>query len=301
MRILHVDTGMDMRGGQYQALLLMKALRDAGHECGLLARDNGRLLVAASLAGFNVHAAGKASLWKDSPRFELVHAHNSGAHTLAAIASRRPFVVSRRVAFAVGGSAASRWKYRQASRFIAVSRFVAQQLEAAGIAAGLIDVVFDAVDTPRVGDRWSSEHPAVALASRDPDKGRDLVEAAAAQSGIEVVYPGDLIAGLSRASMFVYATRSEGLGSAALLAMQMGVPVVASKVGGLAEVFEDGMSGLYVENDPADLARAMRRILGSPALAHSLIENAHRRIDSLFTPQALLAGTLGSYRKALAA
>jgi glycosyltransferase involved in cell wall biosynthesis len=100
--------------------------------------------------------------------------------------------------------------------------------------------------------------------------------------------------------MFVYVTRSEGLGSAALVAMQMGVPVIASKVGGLAEVFEDGVSGLYVQNEPGEIARAMRRILASRTLAQTLIENAFGRIDALFTPERLVTATLASYEKALA-
>ncbi len=36
--------------------------------------------------------------------------------------------------------------------------------------------------------------------------------------------------------------------------MSMGVPVIASRVGGLAELFTDGSSGLYVENDAEEIA-----------------------------------------------
>ena len=44
--------------------------------------------------------------------------------------------------------------------------------------------------------------------------------------------------------MFVYITESEGLGSAVLLAMAAGTPVIASRVGGLPEAIEDGVNGL---------------------------------------------------------
>jgi glycosyltransferase involved in cell wall biosynthesis len=290
-----------MKGAQYQVLLLMKVLRSAGHDCELLARDDGRLWAAAAVADFRVHSASKRALWTQSPRFQLVHAHDADAHTLASLAGRRPIVVSRRVAFPVGKSAAARWKYRQAARYLAVSQFVARELEAAGVSAEAIDVVYDAVDVARGTASWSEQFAAIALPSKDPGKGRDLVEAAAAQSGVLVAYPDDLMAALARASMFIYATRAEALGSAALLAMQMGIPVIASKVGGLAEVFEDGVSGLYVENDPAEIARAMRRILSSAALAKNLIENAYRRIDALFTPERLLSATVAAYEKALTA
>jgi L-malate glycosyltransferase len=126
------------------------------------------------------------------------------------------------------------------------------------------------------------------------------VEQAGKVSGVEIVYSQSLPQDLSRASMFLYITRSEGLGSAALLAMNQGVPVIASKVGGLAEVLEDGVSGIYVQNNVAEIVRAMRRILSSRALATQLIEAGRRRIAEQFTPGHLLKGTLASYEKALA-
>jgi glycosyltransferase involved in cell wall biosynthesis len=99
--------------------------------------------------------------------------------------------------------------------------------------------------------------------------------------------------------MFVYITRSEGLGSAALLAMSMGVPVIASRIGGLPEVIEDGVSGVLVENDAAEIASAMKRIVKDSLQARSLIENAKARVAARFTPRHLVAATLASYRRAL--
>ena len=46
MRILHLDTGREMRGGQWQALRLHSALLGAGHESLLLAREASPLLAA---------------------------------------------------------------------------------------------------------------------------------------------------------------------------------------------------------------------------------------------------------------
>ena len=73
----------------------------------------------------------------------------------------------------------------------------------------------------------------VALSLEDPAKGRDLVERAAVAAGVPIVLSQDLNADLQNASLFLYISRSEGLGSAALLAMSLGVPVIASRVGGL--------------------------------------------------------------------
>jgi glycosyltransferase involved in cell wall biosynthesis len=300
VRVLHIDMGREMRGGQRQVLLLMKGLREAGHESILLARENGPLWRAAVEADFVVYGAKLRHIRKHSERADVVHAHDARSHTAAALAARRNFVVSRRVAFPVSRSRISRWKYGRAAHFLAVSQCAADQLLAAGIASAKIDVVFDGVEPAARAAEWSIEYPAVALASSDPHKGRDLVEQAAGAAGIPVHYSSDLEKDLRRASMFVYITRSEGLGSAALLAMSLGIPVVASHVGGLPEVILDGESGILVANQSAEIARAMRRLIEDTASTQRLIGNARLRVEKLFSRERLVERTLGAYRRALA-
>ncbi len=300
MQILHIDTGAEMRGGQYQVLLLLKGLKSAGHESILLARENGPLSTAAGAAGFTVYPAETKELWRRSKEVIIIHAHDARAHTIAAIASRRKFVVSRRVAFPVRRSVASLWKYQRPARFLAVSHFVARELLAAGIRKEKIDVVYDGVDTDLIPRGRSPNNFAVALASEDPQKGRDLVQQAGKLADLPVVFSDDLRRDLPGASMFVYITRSEGLGSAALLAMAMGVPVIASCVGGLTEVFADGVSGIFVSNDVPEIAAAMRKVIDDQPLAHSLCENGKARIAECFTKEHLVRATLASYERALA-
>lgn len=299
MHVLHIDTGLEMRGGQRQVLMLLQALRDAGHECTLLAAKAGELSFAAIQAQFPVLPADAGHIWRLSPKADLVHAHDARAHTLAAISARRKFVVSRRVAFPVRRSVASLWKYQRPARFLAVSRFVAQELETVGLRHEKIDVVYDAVadNVPQPG--LSPLNPVVTLASRDREKGRDLVECAAVLGGFPVVFSSHLESDLLHASAFVYISRSEGLGSAALLAMAMGVPVVASCVGGLTEIFEDEISGLFSQNEPAEIARKVQRLRSDRDLALHLVECAKQRIAEGFTVRHLLEGTMRSYRRAL--
>ncbi len=144
------------------------------------------------------------------------------------------------------------------------------------------------------GIRQLRLHPAIRR------KDATLVEQAASMAGIPVVFSNTLPDDLTRASSFVYITRSEGLGSAVLLAMSMGVPVIASRVGGLTEIFSDGISGLFVANEAQAIAGAMRRIVEDETLARLLIEHGKARIAECFTKQHLLQGTLASYRSALA-
>ncbi len=290
-----------MRGGQHQVLLLLQALREAGHQSTLLARDGGPLSKAAAGEGFPVYAATAREVWRRAKDADLVHAHDSRAHAIAAVASRCKFVVSRRVAFAIRKSPATAWKYHRAARFLAVSEFVAKQLERGGICREKIDVVFDAITCGNTAREWRAEYPIVTLASRDPWKGRDLVEQAMEIAGVRVVFSRNLHEDLRQASMFLYITRSEGLGSAALLALGMGVPLIASCVGGLTEVFEDGVSGFSVSNEPQAIAQAIHRILEQPAFAHALIEKGRQRVQQRFTVEHLVQRTLLSYGRALAA
>lgn len=300
MRILHLDTGKSLRGGQIQALLLIDGLLKSGHHCVLLARENGPLWEAAQHAGISIFPATLPQLSRRSAQSDLVHAHDAHAHTMAAVASRRPFVAARRVAFPVNRSLASKWKYSRPRRFLAVSRFVASELQAAGVRSEKIDVVYDGVEVSRSAEAWDASYPAVALASTDPLKGRSLVESAARAAGIPVVFSSDLQNNLLTASMFVYITQSEGLGSAALVAMAMGVPAIASCVGGLAEVFENEVSGLFVRNEPDEIARTMRRVRENSALAATLIDGGKRRVNQMFTKQQMVEGTLACYARSLA-
>jgi glycosyltransferase involved in cell wall biosynthesis len=281
-------------------LLLLGALREAGHQSTLLAREKSPLWSAAGAQEFPVYGSGIKNVWQYSRDADVAHAHDARAHTAAAFGSKCKFVVSRRVAFPVRRSIGSIWKYERAARFLAVSQFVAKELESAGIRKEKIDIVYDGVDLQERTEEWNPEYPAVALASRDVKKGRDLVEQAAEFAHIPMVFSEDLQRDLHRASMFVYVTQSEGLGSAALLAMNMGVPVIASRVGGLTEVVTNGVSGILVENDPHEIARAMRRILEEPAFGHRVIEQARARVAECFTLGHLVRGTLLSYARALA-
>ncbi len=300
MRLLHIDTGCEMRGGQRQVLLLLRLLTGVGHECVLLASKESPLRRAVAGLGIPVHDARLSRVWSLSANADLVHVHDAHAHTLAALAARAPIVVSRRVGFPVKRSSLSRWKYARAARFLSVSRFVAGQLYAAGIPAGKVDVVYDAVDDIPAQTCWSTDAPVVALANADPMKGRDLVEAACRLANVHSIFSNDLSRDLRRASMFLYISRSEGLGSAALLAMAMGVPVIASRVGGLAEIMEPGVSGICVENDPPQIAAAIKHLLTDPDFARGLIEKAHERIAAQFSKEILLDATLQSYSRALA-
>ena len=296
---LHIDTGREMRGGQWQVFYLLEGMTKAGHDCTLLSRPGSPLLERARAAGIDARPLRLPELIRIAPSHELVHAHDARAHTLASFLGR-PVVVSRRVAFPVGRSPSSRWKYARASRYIAVSNYVRNILIAAGISDDKIDVVYDGVPLPPE-PRLDSRSRIVAIDSSDPGKGRLLIENAARRAHLEVVFSKNLPADLTEAALFVYVTESEGLGSAALLAMGAGVPVLASAVGGLPEVVEDGVTGLLMPENSSDrIASAMLEMLRDRTRLAQFGRNARERAERAFTTEHMLRNTLSVYEKVLA-
>jgi len=142
-------------------------------------------------------------------------------------------------------------------RFIAVSNYVKSVLIAGGVnrrRSAWYTMEFHCSLPPSPVDRI------VVPASRDPLKGTALAIEAARLAGLSPMVSNDLERDLPGASMFLYITYSEGLGSGILLAMSAGVPVVASRIGGIPEIIEDGESGLLVANTAVDIAAAILRL-----------------------------------------
>jgi glycosyltransferase involved in cell wall biosynthesis len=293
MRVLHLDAGREMRGGQWQVLRLIEGLAAEGIESTLLAREGAPLFAAARKRGWRVEPLGLARAVLHARRHDLIHAHDARTHTLGAIVRGRPLVVARRVAFAVG----SRWKYGRAARYIAVSEFVKGVLIAGGVPAERISVVYDGVPVleQAQGDRIIT--PANAA---DPAKGAPLAAEAARLAGVELTPSGNLEADLLSARLFVYITHSEGLGSAALLAMSAGVPVIASKAGGLPEAVRHGETGLLVENEPDRIAAAIRQLAGDRELARRMGAAGRRAVIADFTVDRMVRHTMEVYRQVLA-
>ena len=295
MRILHLDSGREMRGGQWQVLRLHQALIAAGHESLLLAREDGPLLRMAEQRSLPCQPLRVLRVAHQSRRFDLVHAHDSRSHTWAALFSRVPLIVSRRVAFPIRTPAGSRWKYRRVSRFLAVSKFVAGELVAVGIDQNRIDIVYDGVEVPA---NPSTGETILTPYTLDPAKGLALAEEAAVLAGLPLVQSKNLEQDLPHCRALVYLTQSEGLGSGILLGMASGVAVIASRVGGIPELIEDGVTGILVQNEANLVATAMRRL--DPAFCQKLGQAAREAVVNRFTVSHMANATLAAYRKVLA-
>lgn len=106
---------------------------------------------------------------------------------------------------------------------------------------------------------------------------------------------------LRRLDLLVMPSLHEGLPFALLEAMYQGVPVLASRVGGLAEVIRHGVTGVLVEpGDDAGLAEAIERLDCDPALRRRLVESAHQLVCEKFLLKSMAAQYLEIYRRVLA-
>lgn len=85
------------------------------------------------------------------------------------------------------------------------------------------------------------------------------------------------------AHLFMLPSNYEGLPMTILEAMSYGRPVVASDVGGIREMVEDGKTGFAAENTPDAFAGHIRRILEDEAFCATLSENALQKFRESFT------------------
>jgi glycogen(starch) synthase len=134
---------------------------------------------------------------------------------------------------------------------------------------------------------------------------RDILEAEARASGQgrKIQFTGfasdrEVINLMSSADVLVVPSIYEPFGIVALEGMATGVPVVASKVGGLSEVIEHDRTGLFVyPKNPDSIAWGVDRILSDPDHAKWLAENAKEKLHKAYSWEAVAMKTVDVYRK----
>jgi glycosyltransferase involved in cell wall biosynthesis len=83
-------------------------------------------------------------------------------------------------------------------------------------------------------------------------------------------------------------------------AFAKGTPVIASKLGAMAEIVEDGRSGLHFKpGDPVDLAEKARRILADPLKLKWMRQAAREKFAQNFTADANHRILMAIYERAL--
>ena len=255
--------------------------------------------------------------WVAEQRAELIHANTVLAlpEALARPRGGPPVVlqVHEVLGSGLGASAAARLA-RRVDTVVAVSEAAATPLRARGIDPR---IVYSGVPDPPAVARREGRTPLVVgmLGTVSRHKGSAVFAAVARRLrdlDVEFRMAGAPIAGPERAwaeallasatadgivhrpwvdpyeeladwDVLLSPSRTEAFGLAVQEAMAMGVPVIASRVGGIPEQLDEE-SGILVEPDDVDgFANAVRRLAADPDLRGALGEAGRRRRERLFT------------------
>jgi glycosyltransferase involved in cell wall biosynthesis len=244
-----------------------------------------------------------------------------------------PLVVTRRVPFVPRG----RLKYgRRVARFIAISSAVREALVAGGVDENRIELVYSGVPRPSVTKprdwrtecRWprdsvvcgivgamTAEKGVATLSeigARIPDASRSRIrlvllggQSAGSQSvgGLTAFRAGfvdEIHAAMAGLDILLHPSSAEGLGTAVIDAMALGVPPVAFRVGGLPELIQDQRSGILVPaGDVGAFAAATDRLVRDEVFRASLAAAGPGRAAE-FSVDRMVRGTQAVYDAVLA-
>ncbi|MEV0595075.1 glycosyltransferase [Nonomuraea cavernae] len=98
------------------------------------------------------------------------------------------------------------------------------------------------------------------------------------------------------ADVVLLTSDNEGTPLTLIEAQMAGTPVVATRVGSVAEVVQDGRTGLLAAADPAELADRTAHLLSTPSFARQLGAAAHSWATASFDVDSLVANTEALYR-----
>lgn len=323
-RVAHVDTERGWRGGQVQLHAFLRRSSPALEHHLLV--PLGSPWVDRAPEGVVVHRlplwGRRVGAWDLARRLAALEPSVVGVHTAHALAltpTRWRRVVHRRVDFQPSRGALRRM--RSAERVLAVSEAVAAILRAGGVLRQT--VVYDGVphDVPLFEAHAArrllavgalvphKDHATLLRAMTELDVPLDIagdgplrprLQRRIRRLGLEdrvrlLGRVDDVPARLAAATALVHPSKEEGLGQSVLEALAHGVPVVATRAGGLPEAV-GGDGRLVTRQDAGALAAALRDVLGDrQARAH--LAGARPARSRRFSVDAMVAATEAAYRE----
>jgi glycosyltransferase involved in cell wall biosynthesis len=129
------------------------------------------------------------------------------------------------------------------------------------------------------------------------------IEASVRRHGVEsaVLFGGyrrDVAACMKGFDLLVHPSLSESFGQVLVEAMAVGTPVIATSVGGVPEIVEDGRTGLLVPpRDPAAIAAAVERLRTEPSLRLRLAREGELDVRRTFTVERMVARQVACYEE----
>ena len=360
IKILHLETALEWRGGQQQIVYLLQGLIANGIQTVLACspkseimkycRKNNLPVLPVEIGhGWDFSAARQIARFMQENAFNILHAHSSHALSLSLLVKtmRRSvkLVASRRVDFSVNKPVIGSLKYnnRLIDRIVCISENIARVLQQDGVDARKLTVIHSGIDVHRfVGVETSelraelnisSEHlivgtvaalvghkdyPTLMQAAQLVCKKRADVTFLAVGDGGDrgklnalhkelglgdcfrfVGFRSDLQRFYNLFDIFVLSSYLEGLGTSVLDALACGLPVVATRAGGIPEMIVHEQNGLLVEKkNPRELAAGIERLINDDALRERLSQNARQSVKA-FSYENMVQKHLMLYRELL--
>ncbi len=358
MRIVHVSTPLSWRGGEQQLAYLTTELAKKNILQAVICPSGTKLeeyCISSNLKVFSVknrwQFPGKIFDICTEYDMDLIHAHDSHAHTAAVFSgtifrNKVPVVVSRRVDFPVKKGILSQLKYnyKRVYKIICVSETIMKITEPAIKDKSKIEIVYSGVDLSKFEKRLNQgklrkefsihqakylignvaaiaphkdyitfvdtaellikqKFPAIFFIIGDgPEK--NIIENYIKQKDLEehIILTGfrnDIPDILPELDVFLFTSKTEGLGTSVIDAMASGVPVVATKAGGVVELIEHEKNGLLAEvGSYKQLAKQVLRIINNEKLKSLLKSNGIEKAKS-FSKERMAEQTLEIYSQIL--
>lgn len=357
MKVLHVDTGKEWRGGQRQALLLHEGLLENGVESYLAGNESGKLIkkckrncLAYTYKG-EINPISVINLKKiiKSIKPDIVHSHDAHSLTppliLKYLGFKYKLVHTRRVDFHIKNSLMSRWKYnnKNIDFLVAISDAVRNILISDGIKRP-VEKIYSGLDRNsviRLSDNKKNDlRRKLVINSCDfvigsvgnfvPHKDFEtlirafkLVYDEKKNVKLLLVGNGELLNDMKKLSeelnisgsviftgyadnvgelmniMDLYAATSqeEGLNTSVIEAMMHGLPVVATKAGGLPELVVDNYNGYLCDvKDYTGISKKILFLISEKKKSEKFSENALSHSKG-FGMESMLKNYLNLYRK----
>jgi len=115
-----------------------------------------------------------------------------------------------------------------------------------------------------------------------------------------VSFQSDVVSVLKLASLLVIPSRYESFGMVAIEAMAAGIPVLATKSGGLTDIISQGNDGILIDvNNTAEFCEQMDRLISDSALARTLVQNAQQTVRKRYMPRTRVETLLSYYKERL--
>jgi len=354
IKVLHLSTPKSWRGGEQQLAYLLQYLPDDIENSVLCPKDS-VLFEYCRVHGHQHEALSTGPAWKRASKLrayclkngiQLIHTHDSKAHTLAFLGilflrMRIPVIVSRRVDFKSGRNILSKKKYNHPliRKIICVSDAIRDIMKTAindpqkliSIHSGADLEKFKGLTKPENGMRASfklsedsiligntsalADHKdyytfldtAEIVLDANPEVHfiiigsgpleKEIREYASKKDHHERIHFSGFIKDaykyLNELDLFFISSKTEGLGTSIIDAQAAGLPVVATRAGGIPEIVNHEETGLLADvGDSKELAKQISRILNDTELKEKIINGASdqlTRFDARNTAQKTAA------------